>query len=154
MAFHRDILYRKIIDQFSRQMNFLEIHFVGSIPRFSPLSYFLFNHRGHCSLKFLMAQQLLTAFVPTVLWGTGKQYGTLRGRLAYRLKEQKRSRSKQNTLQIKGLMYGLSPLHSVQKNHRLVQSVDELFWKYTSWVRFPDSVPCLIFCSIIEGIAP
>ena len=38
---------------------FLEIHFVGSIPRFSPSSYFLFDHRGHCSLKSLMAPKLL-----------------------------------------------------------------------------------------------
>ena len=79
-------------------------------------------------------RHILTAFVPTVLWGTGKQYGTLRGRLAYRLKEQKRSRSKQNTLQIKGLMYGLSPLHSVQKNHRLVRLVD---------IHFVGSIPRL-----------
>jgi hypothetical protein len=39
----------------------------------------------------------------------------------------KRSQMKQNTLQIKGYMYGLSPLPFAQKNHRLVQSVDKLF---------------------------
>ena len=44
----------------------------------------------------------------TVLWGTVKKYGDIRGRVAYRLKEQKRSQYKQSTLRIKDFKYGSS----------------------------------------------
>ena len=44
----------------------------------------------------------------TVLWGTVKKYGDIRGRVAYRLKEQKRSQYKQSTLRIKDFKYGPS----------------------------------------------
>ena len=58
--------------------------------------------------KILSEDPYLTAIVPTVLWGAVKKYGALRGRVAYRLREQKRSRCFVRTLLIKDFKYGSS----------------------------------------------
>ena len=68
------------------------------------------------------SQRPLTAFVLTVLWGTVKKYGALRGRVAYRLKEQKRSRCFERTLLIKNFKYGSSLSIFVQKNKEAQRS--------------------------------
>ena len=59
-------------------------------------------------------------------------------RVVYQLKEQNRPRMKQNTQEIKGFYVWSFTATFRIKNHRLVQSVDKYFLKYTSWVRFPD----------------
>ena len=63
----------------------------------------------------------LTALVPTVLWGTVKKYGALRSRVAYQLKEQKRSRYEQSTLLIKSFKYESSLSIFIQKNKEAQQ---------------------------------
>ena len=74
----------------------------------------------------------LTALVPTVLWGTVKKYGALRGRVAYRLKEQKRSRYKQSTLLIKDFKYGSSLSVLVGKNKEAQRSQVGQFFTLTN----------------------
>ena len=51
---------------------------------------------------------LLTATVLTALWRAAKKNGSAWRRIAYQLKEQKRSRYKQSTLLIKNFKYGSS----------------------------------------------
>ena len=75
---------------------------------------------------------LLTALVPTVLWGTVKKYGALRGRIAYRLKEQKRSRYEQSTLLIKDFKYGSSLSVLVGKNKEAQRSQVGQFFTLTN----------------------
>ena len=64
----------------------------------------------------------LTAFVPTPLWRGGKKNAPTRGRIAYRLKEQKRSRCFVRTLLIKDFKYGSSLSILVQKNNKVQRS--------------------------------
>ena len=71
---------------------------------------------------------LLTALVPTALWGAVKKNVALRQRVACRLIEEKRSGLKQNTLQIKDFKYGSSLSIFVRKNNKVQRSqVGQIF---------------------------
>ena len=76
--------------------------------------------------------------VLTALWGTVKKYGALRGRVAYRLKEQKRSRDKQSSLLIKDFKYGSSLSIFVQKNNEAQRSQVSQFLTLTKYSVFCD----------------
>ena len=66
------------------------------------------NRNGILITEAKSTKRGLTAIVLTVLWRTGKKNGTVRDRIACRLKEEKRSRLKQNTLLIEGFKPGPS----------------------------------------------
>ena len=71
----------------------------------------------------------LTAFVPTALWRAAKKNGSTRGRLAYRLIEEKRSGLKQNTLLIEGFQPGPSLCLFVKKLELTVRNqVGQIFF--------------------------
>ena len=70
--------------------------------------------------------------VLTALWGTVKKYGALRGRVAYRLREQKRSRYEQSSLLIKDFKYGSSLSIFVQKNNEAQRSQVSQFLTLTN----------------------
>ena len=89
---------------------------------FSSLCDFIQDEGLVLVILFGWVDQLLTAFVLTVMWGTVKKYGALRGHVAYRLKEQKRSRCFERTLLIKNFKYGSSLSIFVQKNKEAQRS--------------------------------
>ena len=70
--------------------------------------------------------------VLTALWGTVKKYGALRGRVAYLLKEQKRSCNEQSSLLIKDFKYGSSLSIFVQKNNEAQRSQVSQFLTLTN----------------------
>ena len=58
-------------------------------------------------LLIITTEQTLTAIVPTALSRAAKKNASTESRVAYQLKEQKRSRFDQNTLLVEGFKYGL-----------------------------------------------
>ena len=71
---------------------------------------------------------ILTAIVRTALWRAAKKNGSTRGRLAYRLIEEKRSGLEQNTILIEGFQPGPSPCLFVEKLELTVRNqVGQIF---------------------------
>ena len=74
----------------------------------------------------------LTALVPSSHTRDEKKYVVTPRRVAYQLKEEKRSRSKQNTLRIEDFKYGSSLSIFVVKNNKAQWSQSELFFTLTN----------------------
>ena len=85
----------------------------------------------------------LTAFVRTALWRAVKNNGSTRRRVAYWLKEQKRSRYEQSTLLIKDFKYG--PSLSILVRKFIIRQLLQISQFFVTIITLNKRIPWLMY---------